>query len=63
MLPFSFPAVAADGYVKRKVVESLAVLNQGSDGQKGGAEGGAPCVLGWVLFKSSQIEIVAKGLK
>lgn len=40
MLPFSSPAVAADGYGKRKVVESLASLNQGSDGQKGGAEGG-----------------------
>lgn len=40
MLPFSSPAVATDGYGKRKVVESLASLNQGSDGQKGGAEGG-----------------------
>lgn len=40
MLPFSSPAVAADGYGKGKVVESLAALNQGSDGQKGGAEQG-----------------------
>lgn len=39
MLPFSSPAVAADGYGKRKVVGSLARLNQGSDGQKGGAGG------------------------
>lgn len=50
MLPFSSPAVAADGYGKRKVVGSLAPLNQGSDGQKGGAEeGGSVCLrLGFV---------------
>lgn len=65
MLPFSSPAVAADGYGKRKVVESLASLNQGSDGQKGGAGGGgrSACLRLGFLFKSSRIEIVGKGLE
>lgn len=63
MLRFSSPAVLADGYGKRKVVESLVSLNQGGDGQKGGGEGGLGISEAVFCLNPARLEIVAKGLK
>lgn len=60
MLRFSSPAVVADGYGKRKVVESLVSLNQGGDGQIGEVEGGLGISEADFCLNPAGLEIVAK---